>query len=250
MARNNTVAMRYEIRDNPVGIIEFQMDRGDMLNAEAASMVWMRGDIAIETKKRKGGLFKSLKTAVLSGESFFINEYTARADGCGLGITGNALGDLARITVDRQFYVQSGSYVCSTGSLTLDTQWQGLKRGLFGSNLFMLKTVDAGEMFVDCWGALRSSRLGAGEEITIDNYQIVAFEEMAYDVVRHGNMKTTIFGGDALVTRFTGPGTVYYQTKNPMELARALKPYMGGAAKTTGVGLAGAGLAAGLLSSK
>ena len=116
MARNNTVAMRYEIRDNPVGIIEFQMDRGDVLNAEAASMVWMRGDIAIETKKRKGGLFKSLKTAVLSGESFFINEYTARADGCGLGITGNALGDLARITVDRQFYVQSGSYVCSTGS--------------------------------------------------------------------------------------------------------------------------------------
>lgn len=245
--------MRHRIRDNPMGVIEFELDRGDVVNAEAASMVWMRGDLAVETKQRKGGLLKSLKSSVLSGESFFINEYTANADGCSLGITGNALGDLTPITVDRQFYVQSGSYVCSTGDLTLDTQWQGFKRGLFGTNLFTLKTVGEGEMFVDCWGALLSRVLERGEAMIIDNYQIVAFEEMWYDVIKHGNMKTTIFGGDALVTRFVGPGTVYYSTKNPMEVARALAPYMRGrGSKGMGVGLAGmgVGLAGGFLGSR
>ncbi|MCE2509081.1 MAG: TIGR00266 family protein [Nitrosopumilaceae archaeon] len=245
--------MRHHIRDNPMGVIEFEMGWGDVVNAEAASMVWMRGDLAVETKQRRGGLLKSLKSSVLSGESFFINEYTANADGCSLGITGNALGDLASITVDRQFYVQSGSYVCSTGDLTLDTQWQGFKRGLFGTNLFTLKTVGEGELFVDCWGALRSHALEPGEEMIIDNYQIVAFEEMSYDVIKHGNMKTTIFGGDALVTQFVGPGTVYYSTKNPMEVARALAPYMQGrGSKGVGLGMAGmgVGLAGGFLGSR
>ena len=245
--------MRHQIRDNPMGVIEFEMNWGDVVNAEAASMVWMRGDLAVSTRQRKGGLLKSLKSTVLAGESFFINEYTANADGCSLGITGNALGDLAPIVVDRQFYVQSGSYVCSTGDLTLDTQWQGFTRGLFGTNLFTLKTVGIGELFVDCWGALRSQTLGVGEEIIIDNYQIVAFEEMSYDVIKHGNMKTTIFGGDALVTRFVGPGTVYYSTKNPMEVARALAPYMHGkGSKGMSLGLAGlgVGLAGGFLSSR
>lgn len=240
--------MRHHIRDNPMGVIEFELDRGDVVNAEAASMVWMHGDLAVETRQRKGGLFKSLKSSVLSGESFFINEYTATADGCNLGITGNALGDLSHITVNRQFYVQSGSYVCSTGDLTLDTQWQGFKRGLFGTNLFTLKTVGEGEMFVDCWGALRSRTLERGEALIIDNYQIVAFEEMWYDVIKHGSMKTTIFGGDALVTRFVGPGTVYYSTKNPMEVARALAPYLHGRSyKNIGLAGMGIGLAGGLL---
>jgi len=47
-----------------------------------------------------------------------------------------------------------------------------------------------------------------------------------YRVTKHGNLKTTLFGGDALVIQIIGPGTVYLQTKNIMEFARALVPYL------------------------
>jgi len=75
------------------------------------------------------------------GESFFVNEFVAEEDDCRLGLTGNMLGDITMIDVDQEFIVQSGSFVCSTTDLMLDTKWQGFSKGIFGSNLFMLKTV-------------------------------------------------------------------------------------------------------------
>ena len=147
--------LKHEILKNPTGMIEFSMDRGDAVTAEAAAMVYMRGDIETETRARKsGGLFKTLKVAALGGQSFFVNEFTAHEDGCTLGLTGNMLGDIEVIPIDSEFIVQSGAFVCSVGDLTLDTQWQGFTKGLFGNNLFMLKTVGRGDMFVNAWGGI------------------------------------------------------------------------------------------------
>lgn len=141
-----------------MGLIEFTLNKGEKITAEAAAMVFIKGDIETETKMRKGGFLKSLKAAAFGGESFFINEFIAREDNCKLGLTGNMLGDIEVIKVDEEFIVQSGSFVGSTSELTLDTKWQGFTKGIFGSNLFMLKTVGNGEMFVN-----------AGEELSKNN---------------------------------------------------------------------------------
>jgi uncharacterized protein (TIGR00266 family) len=212
---------------NPMGLIEFTLDRGEKVTAEAAAMVFMRGDIVTETKMRKGGFLKSLKAAALGGESFFVNEFIAQEDGCTLGITGNMLGDIEVIPVTAEFIVQSGAFVGSSGDLTLDTKWQGFTKGIFGSNLFMLKTVGTGDMFVNAWGGIIKKELASGEKMILDNYQLVALSATAdYRVTKHGSLKTTLFGGDALVIEIIGPGTVYLQTKNIMEFARALIPFL------------------------
>ena len=221
--------MEYEIVRNPVGMIDFTMNWGEKVTAEAAAMVYMRGDIETNTRTRKGGFLKSLKSTVLAGESFFVNEFTAQEDGCKLGLTGNVLGDIEKIGVSEEWIVQSGSYVASTGEITLDTQWQGFAKGIFGSNLFMLRTVGSGDMFVDAWGGIRKEYLAEGEKMILDNYQMVALTATAdYTIRKHGNLKTTLFGGEALVIEIAGPGTVYFQTKNLMEFARALSPFMPG----------------------
>ncbi len=210
-----------------MGLIEFTLDRGEKVTAEAAAMVFMRGDIITETKMRKGGFLKSLKAAALGGESFFVNEFIAQEDGCTLGITGNMLGDIEVIPVTAEFIVQSGAFVGSSGDLTLDTKWQGFTKGIFGSNLFMLKTVGTGDMFVNAWGGIIKKELASGEKMILDNYQLVALSATAdYRVTKHGSLKTTLFGGDALVIEIIGPGTVYLQTKNIMEFARALIPFL------------------------
>ena len=219
--------MDYEILKNPMGLIQFTLNRGEKVTAEAAAMVFMRGNIQTETKMRKGGFFKSLKAAAFGGESFFVNEFIAGEDNCSLGLTGNTLGDIEVIPINEEFIVQSGAFVCSTSGLTLDTKWQGFTKGIFGSNLFMLKTVGTGDMFVNAWGGIIKKELQAGERMILDNYQLVAMTSTAqYRVTKHGGFKTTLFGGEALVIEITGPGTVYIQTKNIMEFARALIPFL------------------------
>ncbi len=219
--------MEYEILKNPMGLIQFTMNKGDSVTAEAAAMVFMRGDIETNTRMRKGGFLKSLKAAALGGESFFVNEFIAHQDNCSLGLTGNMLGDIEVIPVSEEFIVSSGAFVCSTSGLTLDTKWQGFTKGIFGSNLFMLKTVGSGDMFVNAWGGIIKKELDAGERMILDNYQLVAMTATAqYKVTKHGGFKTTLFGGEALVIEITGPGTVYIQTKNIMEFTRALIPFL------------------------
>jgi len=219
--------MEYEIVKNPMGLIQFSMNKGDKVTAEAAAMVFMRGDIETVTRMRKGGFLKSLKAAALGGESFFVNDFIANADNCTLGLTGNTLGDIEVIHVEEEFIVQSGAFVGSTGGLTLDTKWQGFTKGIFGSNLFMLKTVGTGDMFVNAWGGIISKELKDGEKMILDNYQLVAMSSRAsYRVTKHGSFKTTLFGGEALVIEIIGPGTVYFQTKNIMEFVRAIIPFL------------------------
>jgi len=219
--------LEYEIVKNPVGLVEFTLNRGEAITAEAGAMAFIQGPVRTETRMRKGGLFKSLKAAAFGGESFFVNEFVAEEDGCKLGLTGNMLGDITVIDVDQEFIVQSGSFVCSTTDLTLDTKWQGFSKGIFGSNLFMLKTVGTGKMFVNAWGGIIAKKLEHGERMILDNYQLVALTTTAdYRVTKHGSLKTSLFGGEALVLEIIGPGTVYIQTKNVMEFARALIPFL------------------------
>jgi len=219
--------LEYDILKNPMGLIEFSLNKGEKIVAEAAAMVFMKGNIITETRMRKGGFLKSLKAAALGGESFFVNEFIAQEDGCKLGLTGNMLGDIEVIDVNEEYIVQSGAFVGSTTDLTLDTKWQGFTKGIFGSNLFMLKTVGAGQMFVNAWGGILKKELVAGEKMILDNYQLVALSTTAdYRVTKHGSLKTTLFGGDALVIEIVGPGTVYLQTKNIMEFARSLVPFL------------------------
>lgn len=210
-----------------MGLIQFTMNKGEKIIAEAAAMVYIRGNIETETRMRKGGFLKSLKAAAFGGESFFVNEFTAHEDNCKLGLTGNMLGDIEVIPVDQEFIVNSGSFVGSTSELTLDTKWQGFTKGIFGTNMFMLKTVGTGDMFVNAWGGILKTELKTGEKMILDNYQLIALSSTAgYRVTKHGSYKTTLFGGEALVMEIIGPGTVYFQTKNLMEFVRALIPYL------------------------
>jgi len=210
-----------------MGLVEFTLNKGEKVTAEAAAMVYITGNIITETKMREGGLLKSLKAAALGGESFFVNEFIAQENNCKLGLTGNTLGDIQVISVQEEFIVQSGAFVGSTGDLTLDTQWQGFTKGIFGTNLFMLKTVGNGDMFVNAWGGIIQKTLQPGERMLLDNYQLVALSSTAgYRVTKHGSLKTSIFGGEALVMEIVGPGTVYIQTKNVMEFVRSIIPFL------------------------
>ncbi|MCI0559830.1 MAG: TIGR00266 family protein [Nitrososphaera sp.] len=212
--------MRFQILKEPMAILDVHLDSGEKITAESGAMVYMKGEIEIKTRTREGGFFKKLKVTALGGESFFVNDFFAHGD-CSLGLTGPPLGDIIHLEVKPAsgFIVQSGAYVASTQGVLLDTQWQGFTKGIFGSEFFMLKATGEGDMFLNAYGGIIRKELATGEKITLDNYHLVALGDQAkYRVIKVGGMKTTVLGGEGLATEITGPGTVYFQTKNIREL--------------------------------
>jgi uncharacterized protein (AIM24 family) len=79
----------------------------------------------------------------------------------------------------------------------------------------MLKANGEGDLFVNAYGGIIQEDLQDNEKIILDNHHLVALSGNSnYRVMKFGGLKTTILGGEGLVTEITGPGSVYFQTKN------------------------------------
>lgn len=212
--------MEFQIIKNPVGILEVHLRNGETITAEAGALVFMKGKIEIKTKMRSDFL-KTVKVSILGNESFFVNNYTAKEDGCVLGLTGPPVGDIIEIPITRNegFIVQSGSYIASTQDVEIDTKWQGFTKGIFGSELFMLKATGDGTVFCNAYGGIIKKEITNEEKIIIDNYHLVALSiNSDYKVTKFGGLKNTLLGGEGFVTEVSGPSTIYFQTKNLKEL--------------------------------
>ncbi|WP_042687058.1 TIGR00266 family protein [Candidatus Nitrosotenuis chungbukensis] len=216
--------MQFQILKNPMSILEVHMGKGEIITAEAGALVFMKGSIEVKTKMR-GGFLKTVKVAFLGNESFFVNEYIAGEDGCVLGLTGPPVGDIIEIPIDSNngFIVQLGAYIASTAGVDIDTKWQGFTKGIFGSEIFMLKVTGNGKVFCNAYGGIIEKQIASGEKMTLDNYHLVALSQNSeYSVTKFGGLKSTILGGEGLVTEIIGPATVYFQTKNLKELVDLL----------------------------
>ena len=140
-------------------------------------------------------------------------------------------GDMVHLPLDgtRPMMVQSGSWIASDPAVDVDTKWGGAKTFFSGEGLFLLRCTGQGDMLVSSYGALIERELEAGATYTIDTGHIVAFPEgMKYEVHKAGNWKSTVLGAEGLVTEFTGPGTVWLQTRSPQDLLGWLKANMPG----------------------
>ena len=212
--------MEFQILKNPMSILEVTLKKDEIITAEAGSLVFMKGNIEIDTKMRSG-ILKTVKVSLLGNESFFVNKYTAKEEGCVLGLTGPPVGDIIEISINDNagFIVQSGAYIASTVGVEIDTKWQGFTKGIFGSELFMLKATGEGKVFCNAYGGIIEKQILSGEKFILDNYHLVALSiDADYKVTKFGGLKSTILGGEGLVTEISGPATVYFQTKNLKEL--------------------------------
>jgi uncharacterized protein (TIGR00266 family) len=146
-----------------MAMLEIQLNNEEQLTAEAGAMVCVKGNIEVKVKtttRSGGGFFKKFKVAALGRQSFFVNSYIAHQDNCFIGLTGLPIGDVVRMSINagNGLVVHSGAYIASSTGIMLDTEWQGFKKGIFGSGLFMLKTNGDGDLFCQCIWRYNSKR--------------------------------------------------------------------------------------------
>jgi uncharacterized protein (AIM24 family) len=96
------------------------------------------------------------------------------------------------VNVSNGLIVQSRAYIASSTGVMLDTEWQGFRKGIFGSGLFMLKANGEGD-YLSMHGGIIQKDLKDNEKMILDNHHFLALSENSnYRVMKFGGMKTTI----------------------------------------------------------
>jgi uncharacterized protein (TIGR00266 family) len=215
--------MKYDIEYKPsFSLLVVTLDPGESVRAEAGSLTYMQPEITVKTHQREKSFWGSLSLALIGGQSFFINEFTAASVAGKAAFSAAPLGDIDTIPLSpgRGYIVQKAAYIASQEGIELDIKWEGFTKGLFGQGLFMLKATGQGLLFINTFGAIDKHTLEAGEKLIVDNFHLVAFSDSCqYRVSKFGGLKETLLGGEGLVTEITGPGDIYIQTKNIREFA-------------------------------
>ena len=217
--------MRTEVLYSPAyATARLTLAAGETVRAESGAMLAMSAGVTMETSTQ-GGVLKGLKRAVLGGESFFMNTFTAQADGAELYVAPSLPGDVVAWPLNGTLFVQSGSYLASSAGITVDTQWGGGKTFFSSEGLFMLRIAGQGELVLSSYGAIHAIDLQPGQTYTVDTGHMVAWTEgVQYAVRKVGGWKSTLFSGEGLVCDLTGPGRIYVQTRSTDALLGWLIP--------------------------
>jgi uncharacterized protein (TIGR00266 family) len=220
--------MHFDIQYRPTHSLAFaHLAPGESVRAEASAMVSMTRNLAITTDGPmggRGGLLGSFKRAVLGGETFFTNTFTAQGTPGHVALAPTLSGDMQTIELSpgEPLYIQGSSYVAAPDSVELDTRWQGLKGFFSGETMFFLEASGRGPVLVNAFGAIDVFDLDG--DIIVDTGHLVAFGAgIDYEVTKASRgWIASYLSGEGLVLRMAGRGRIYLQSRNPREYGQAV----------------------------
>ena len=220
----------YEIEHSPAyASLRVKLAANQSLIVEAGGMAAMDSNITMKSKMR-GGVLKSVRR-MLGGESLFLSEFTANDKNGEILIAPGVPGDLLHYNCqsDRALFIQSSGFVAADPNITIDSKFQGMKGFFSGESLFLIKASGAGDIWFSSYGAI--IEIPVNGSYIVDTGYIVAFEDsLNYKVEMLGglsfkSLKTSIFGGEGLVCRFSGQGKLWIQTRHLGSLINFLNAF-------------------------
>ena len=218
--------MQIEILHGPANAAaRISLAEGEVLTAEAGAMIAMSGDVGITTtthKKGSGGVLKAVRR-MLAGESFFLNHFTGGSQASEVWVATTLSGDMMTYDLKHEnLVVQGGSYVASEHGVEVGLGWQGFKSFFSGESVFWLKISGVGKVVLSSFGAIYPVEVDG--EYIVDTGHIVAFNDsLDFEVTKAGGSWLSSFlGGEGLVCKFKGTGTVWCQSHNATGFGSAL----------------------------
>lgn len=200
-------------------LLTVKIPNGKTLKVEASAMASMDTNIAMKTK------FKGGFSRFLTGESLFINEFTAQnADG-EIKIAPASPGDIQHYYLNNEvLYIQNAAFVASSPSVNVESKWQGFKGFFSGEGLFLMKCSGTGDLWFNTYGGI--VEIDVTEGYVVDTGHIVAFTEgLTYRVRSVGGYKSFFFSGEGFVCEFAGQGKVWIQSRKIPPFAGWLHPF-------------------------
>ncbi|KAL0034045.1 hypothetical protein WJX79_004977 [Trebouxia sp. C0005] len=163
-----------------------------------------------------------LKKMLLPGKAF--SSCVSAPNGAGeLILAPPMMADVMALHVSpgNEWIVGESCFLAFTPGVQKSIKAQGLGKALFsGEGLFVTKVSGTGVAFITSLGAIHGIDLAAGQDYIIENDHLVAWHaSMTYKIENVGSFMTSLVSSEGKICRFSGPGTVYMQTRNPSALA-------------------------------
>ena len=222
--------IRYEIEGGNLPVVICYPEAGQTLCTESGAMSWMSPNMKMDTNT--GGGLKKMLGRLVSGESLFLNEYTAVGASGMIAFASSFPGSIIpyQVTAGNGIIVQKRGFLAMEKGLELSMYFQKkLGKGFFGGEGFIMQKITGnGMVFLEIDGHCKEYDLAAGESIVVDTGYLAAMSESCtMDIQTVQGAKNIFLGGEGLFhTRVTGPGRVYIQSMPVINTAERLTPYI------------------------
>ena len=222
--------MKYTIVGEPLPAVICDVDPGETLITESGAMSWMTPNMKMETTS--GGGLGKMFGRMLSGETLFLNRYTAQGGKGQIAFASSFPGSIRAIEISpgHEIVAQKSAFLASEETIELSTFFQKkLGAGFFGGEGFVMQRLSGhGTAFVEIDGYAVEYNLAAGESMVVDTgYLALMDATCSMEVVTVPGVKNALFGGEGIFnTVVKGPGKVVLQTMPASAVAGSIIPYI------------------------
>ncbi|NES80320.1 MAG: TIGR00266 family protein [Moorea sp. SIO2B7] len=217
--------MEYKIRYKPAfAAIFITLAPGESITAESGAMTSMDGRVFMKTKF-SGGFFQGLVRKFFGGESLFVNVFSNNTQQpLKVVLTQSVIGDIECIDLSSAgICIQKGAYIAHTGGVKIGVRWAGFSSWFAKEGLFKLKLSGRGKVFFGAYGGLTKKRISG--EFVVDNSHLVAYEPgIRMKIGLAGGLVSSVTSGEGFVTRLSGNGNIYLQSRSIDALVGFLRP--------------------------
>lgn len=220
--------MQYKIIGDTLPAVICNLDPGETMITESGSMAWMSPNMKMETSA--GGLGKAFGR-LFSGESIFLNRYTATAGPGQITFASSFPGTIKAFEIGpgKELIVQKSGFLAAQEGVELSVHFQKrIGAGLFGGEGFIMQRLSGkGTAFIEIDGSAVEYDLAPGQSMIVDTGYLAAMEAgCTMEVVAVPGIKNALFGGEGLFnTVVKGPGRIILQTMPIIKVAGTLRPY-------------------------
>jgi uncharacterized protein (TIGR00266 family) len=200
------------------------LNPGDLITAEAGAMASMDGAVTMKTVFA-GGFFVALMKRIFGGETLLVNQFSNQtSQPLQLVLTQSVVGDLHQIQLDySSICFQPGAYLAHIGDIKLGLQWAGFASFIAREGLFRLKASGNGTVFFGAYGGISEQSIDG--ELVVDSGHLVAYDpHIKLSLGLAGGLFGSITSGEGIISRLSGQGRVFLQSRSIDGLVRFLRP--------------------------
>ena len=222
--------MKYKIEGETLPVVICTLDKNETMITESGAMAWMSPNMLMETTSN-GGIGKMFGR-MFSGESIFLNKYTATDHEGLIAFASSFPGSIKAFEVNqsKSYIFQKSAFLAGTEGIELEAHFKkSFSSGLFGGEGFILQKVKGnGLVFAEFDGHVVEYELAAGQKMIIDSGYLAAMEDTCtMEIKTVSGVKNVLFGGEGLFnTVITGPGHIWLQTMPISNVAGSILPYI------------------------
>lgn len=221
--------MQYSIEGEPLPVVICNLSSGERMITESGAMSWMSPNMKMETV---GGGVGKMFGRMFSGESLFLNHYTAMGGPGMIAFASSFPGAIRAFEVEpgKDLVCQKSAFLASTAGVELSTFFQKrIGSGLFGGEGFIMQRLSGqGVAFVEFDGYIKEYELSVGQSMIVDTGYLAAMDaSCTIEIKTVPGVKNMFFGGEGIFnTEVTGPGRVFLQSMPITQMAGTLIPYL------------------------